>query len=75
MPAWLWLARPQCPGTPDQANQYRQAHGLSVALTACEELSGDAQVQLEVEFAEIGRFLETGINWSLTLDRDAAKSG
>ena len=53
----------------------RRARGLSVTLTAFESLSDDAQTQLEVEFAEIGRFLETEINWSLALDRDAAKSG
>ena len=52
----------------------RRARGLSVTLTAFESLSDDAQSQLEVEFAEIGRFLETEINWSLALDRDAAKS-
>ncbi len=53
----------------------RRARGLSVTLTAFESLSDDAQSQLEVEFAEIGRFLQTEINWSLALDRDAAKSG
>ncbi|MCY4617215.1 MAG: winged helix DNA-binding domain-containing protein [Chloroflexi bacterium] len=53
----------------------RRASGLSVTVTTFEELSDDAQAQLEVEFAEIGRFLETVISWSLALDRDAAKSG
>lgn len=53
----------------------RRARGLSVKVTAFEKLSDDAQAQLESEFAEIGRFLETEINWSLTLDPVAAKSG
>ncbi len=53
----------------------RRARGLSVTLTAFEELSDNAQSQLESEFAEIGRFLGTEINWSLVQDPDAAKSG
>lgn len=53
----------------------RRARGLTVTFTAFEELSDNAQAQLESEFAEIGRFLETEINWSLALDPDSAKSG
>lgn len=53
----------------------RRAQGLSVSITAFEELSDDARSQLDAEFAEIGRFLDTAINWSLTLDPAAARSG
>ena len=55
-------------------NRKRRALGLSVTLTVFESLSVDAQTQLESEFREIGRFLETEINWSAALDVDAAKS-
>ena len=53
----------------------RRARGLTVNVTGFEELSDGAVNQIEAEFSEIGRFLETEINWSLTLDRAAAKSG
>lgn len=53
----------------------RRAQGLSVTITAFEELSDDAQSQLDAEFAEIGRFLDTAINWSLVRDPAAARSG
>lgn len=53
----------------------RRARGLTVKVTCFEALSDDVQTQLEAEFIEIGRFLETDINWSLALDPDAAKSG
>ena len=53
----------------------RRARGLTVKVTTFEELSDDAQAQLEAEFSVIARFLETDINWTLTLDPDAAKSG
>ncbi len=53
----------------------RRARGLAVRVTAFEQLSDDAQSQLDAEFAEIGRFLGTEINWSLTLDPAAARSG
>ncbi len=53
----------------------RRAHGLAVRVTAFEQLSDDAHSQLDAEFAEIGRFLGTEINWSLTLDPAAARSG
>jgi len=52
----------------------RRARGLSVRVTCFEELSDDARSQLEAEFDEIGRFLETEISWSLTLDPAAARS-
>ena len=48
-------------------NRKRRAHDLSVTVTAFEPLSDAAHRQLEAEFAEIGRFLETNISWSLTL--------
>lgn len=53
----------------------RRARGLAATVTAFEELSADAQSQLDAEFAEFGRFLDTVINWSLTLDPAAARSG
>ena len=53
----------------------RRAHGLSVRVTCFEELSDSARTQLQAEFDEIGRFLETEISWSLTLDPAAARSG
>ena len=53
----------------------RRARGLTVKLTGFEELSEEALSQLESEFAEIGRFLETEISWSLTLDCEAATRG
>ncbi|MDE2746353.1 MAG: winged helix DNA-binding domain-containing protein [Chloroflexota bacterium] len=53
----------------------RRAHGLSVRVTCFEELSDDARSQLEAEFDEIGRFLETEISWSLTLDPAAGRAG
>ena len=43
----------------------RRARGLTVKLSCFEELSDDAQTQLEAEFAELARFLDTEINWSL----------
>lgn len=49
----------------------RRAHGLTVRVSCFEELSGDAQAQLEAEFSEIGRFLKTEINWSLELETSA----
>ena len=49
----------------------RRAHGLTVRVSCFEELSGDAQVQLEAEFSEIGRFFDTEINWSLELETSA----
>ena len=49
----------------------RRAHGLTVRVLCFAELSGDAQPQLEAEFSEIGRFLETEINWSLELETSA----
>ena len=58
-------------GTWDRKKRKR---GLTVTLTAFEQLSEDAQAQLTTEFAELGRFLETEINWSLNLDPAAAKS-
>ena len=53
----------------------RRARGLTVKVTCFEELTGDAQAQLDDEFTEIARFLETDIRWSLILNPDAAKSG
>ena len=53
----------------------RRARGLTVGVTCFEELSESAQAQLEAEFAEIGRFLDAEISWSLTLDPSAARSG
>lgn len=53
----------------------RRTRGLTVKVTCFEELSDNAQAQLDSEFAELERFLETDINWSLALDPDAAKSG
>ena len=53
----------------------RRAQGLSVTVTAFEELSDYARSQLDAEFAEIGRFLDTEINWSLVPDPAAARSG
>ncbi len=52
----------------------RRARGLAVTVTAFEALSDEAQSQLDAEFAEIGRFLGTEINWSLALDPAAARS-
>jgi len=46
----------------------RRAHGLTVRVLCFEELSDDAQAQLEAEFSEMGRFLGTEINWSLELE-------
>ncbi|MYB22369.1 MAG: winged helix DNA-binding domain-containing protein [Chloroflexi bacterium] len=53
----------------------RRARGLAATVSAFEPLSDDDQAQLDDEFAEIGRFLETDINWSQALDPAAAKSG
>ena len=53
----------------------RRARRLTVQVMCFEELSDDAHAQLEAEFLEIGRFLETEINWSVTLDPAAARSG
>ena len=53
----------------------RRARGLTVKVTCFEELSDDAQAQLDDEFREIARFLETDIKRSLVQDPDAAKSG
>ncbi|MCY3568866.1 MAG: winged helix DNA-binding domain-containing protein [Chloroflexi bacterium] len=52
----------------------RRARGLAVSVSVFEPLSDDEQVQLDAEFTEIGRFLETEINWSLALDPAAARS-
>lgn len=49
----------------------RRARGLTVRVTCFEELSQSAQAQLEAEFAEIGRFLDTEISWSLQPDPTA----
>ena len=49
----------------------RRARGLTVRVTCFEELTDDAQAQLEAEFSELGRFLETEINWSLELETSA----
>lgn len=49
----------------------RRAHGLTVRVLCFEELSDDAQAQLEAEFSEMGRFLDTEINWSLELETSA----
>ncbi len=49
----------------------RRARGLTVRVTCFEELSESAQTQLEAEFAEVGRFLETDIDWSAQLDPTA----
>ena len=46
----------------------RRTRGLTVRVTCFEELSADAQTQLENEFTEIARFLGTDISWSLQLD-------
>ena len=46
----------------------RRTRGLTVRVTCFEELSADAQAQLENEFTEIARFLGTEITWSLQLD-------
>ena len=43
----------------------RRTRGLTVKVTCFEDLSSDAEAQLGDEFAEIARFLETEINWSL----------
>ena len=53
----------------------RRTRGLTVKVTCFEELSDNAQAQLDDEFTEIARFLETDIKWSLILNPDAAKSG
>jgi hypothetical protein len=53
----------------------RRVSGLTVTVTAFEKLSDEAQTQLEAEFADIARFLETEINWTLMLDPEATKSG
>ena len=52
----------------------RRAQGLTVKVTCFEELSDDAQAQLDDEFTEITSFLETDIKWSLVQDLDAARS-
>lgn len=49
----------------------RRAHGLTVRVSCFEELTDDAQAQLEAEFSEMGRFLETEISWSLELETSA----
>ncbi len=49
----------------------RRARGLTVRVTCFEELSESAQAQLEAEFAEIGRFLDAEISWSLQPDPTA----
>lgn len=49
----------------------RRARGLTVRVLCFEELSDDAQAQLEAEFSEMGRFLDTEINWSLELETSA----
>ncbi len=49
----------------------RRARGLIVKVTCFEELSESAQAQLEAEFAEIGRFLDAEISWSLQPDPTA----
>ena len=46
----------------------RRARGLTVRVTCFEELSTDAQTQLENKFTEIARFLGTEITWSLQVD-------
>lgn len=53
----------------------RRSRELSVTVTAFEALSDEAQSQLDAEFAEIGRFLGTEVNWTLALDPAAARSG
>lgn len=53
----------------------RRARGLAATVTAFETLSDDDQTQLDAEFAEIGRFLDTEINWSLVPHPAAARSG
>ena len=53
----------------------RRARGFAVTVSVFEPLSDDEQAQLESEFAEIGRFLDTEINWSLASDPAAARSG
>ena len=49
----------------------RRARGLTVRVTCFEELSESAQAQLEAEFAEIGRFLDAEVSWSLQPDPTA----
>ena len=49
----------------------RRARGLTVKVTGFEDLSVDARTQLDAEFAEIARFLETEINWSLEVESTA----
>ncbi len=51
----------------------RRAQGLSVTVTAFEPLSDAALHQLDAEFTEMGRFLETDINWSLNLAPTATR--
>ncbi|MYC01788.1 MAG: winged helix DNA-binding domain-containing protein [Chloroflexi bacterium] len=49
----------------------RRARGLTVRVLCFEELTDDAQAQFEAEFSEMGRFLDTEINWSLELETSA----
>ena len=49
----------------------RRARGPTVKVTGFEDLSVDARTQLDAEFAEIARFLETEINWSLEVESTA----
>ena len=53
----------------------RRAQSLKVEVTTLESLSDEATAQLQEEFEEVERFLETEINWKLELDREAAKRG
>ena len=53
----------------------RRARCFTVKVTCFEDLSDDAQAQLDDEFTEAARFLETDIKWSLVQNPDAAKSG
>ncbi len=53
----------------------RRARGLTVRVTCFEELSDGALSQLEMEFLEIGRFLDAEISWSLIPDPVAPRSG
>ena len=53
----------------------RRKRGLTATVAAFELLSDDAVSQLDFEFTEISRFLDTDINWSLNPDPEAARSG
>ena len=62
-------------GTWERRRRGRGLNVLNVKVTCVEELSDDAHTQLDDEFTEIARFLETDIRRSLTIDLEAARSG